>query len=503
MGTIGTVGPAGTITEQPQTFDISYLRALTGETIVGALERVEVQVWQYSVDQLADVEKWQRLAAVPYQPVPDASFSIAFSHRQLVNGDYSWRARLRDRHGTWTDWSDFQAFTLAAEAPVLSALLPSQSDTILLEVPAGLRFSAAYADPASSPPLVVEAQLVEQVVSEAWDAAVYHADLLIWGYTGPAREYDGQRIMLRYSGRTLPPGKTYLWRMRAQNTYGTKSDWLGGQFSVEARDYSIPGTIETVTDTFTQLWETSVIPKPVGLAYDPAQTGWLTVIDSQSRNLQVIQQSDRTVIQSDYLGAIVAYPAGLSFDPADATVLWLLRAPWTQGAGLSGNRLVCLARSDFSVVHNFVLPDGRWTAIKVSAAYAYATNWDDGKIHQFDKATGAEVTAWSITYDTVLQVEPTGIMVDGTTLYYFFYNGGSTKRFLVADESAPTVITGAKSTEGLAILGGEMDSTTHTEMYGDSDLLGKVWKFTLTVSTFSNGGQTGRPEPAITTLGDA
>jgi hypothetical protein len=70
-------------------------------------------------------------------------------------------------------------------------------------------------------------------------------------------------------------------------------------------------------------------------------------------------------------------------------------------------------------------------------------------------------------------------MIDGTTLHYFFSNGGTTARFLIADESAPSTITGVVKTAGTQLHGGEMDTTTHTECYGDSDSLGLVAKFTL------------------------
>jgi hypothetical protein len=48
-----------------------------------------------------------------------------------------------------------------------------------------------------------------------------------------------------------------------------------------------------------------------------------------------------------------------------------------------------------------------------------------------------------------------------------------------ADESAPRTITGVVKTAGTQLHGGEMDTTTHTECYGDSDSLGLVAKFTL------------------------
>lgn len=497
MGTVTQGGPVDTITEQPDAFEIGYTR--DPDDALGKLERYEVELWSYSSLQDGDVLNWHRDGSLPYSA--DESYEIPFSPA-LRNGDYKWRARLRDRRGNWADWTALQDFTLAAEAPVLSDLHPSQDDSITLEVPAGLRFSLAYEDPADSPPRLVEAQLVEQADAEAWDEADYTLDALLWGYIGQPRSYDGERIVVRYSGRSLPPGGTYLWRIRAKNMYGTYSEWTGGQFTLGSLTPVSSGPVETVTDAWKQLWETGAIAKPVGVAYDPDNPTWLTVIDAKTRNLAVFDQVNQVVIQSDYIGDTVAYPAGLSLDPDDDTLIWLLRAPWTQGAGLSGNKLVALDRSDFSVVHNYSLTDNRWTAIKVSADWAYATNWDDGKIYRINKATGAVDSSWSITYDGEAQTKPTGIMVDGDNLYYFFYNDGSTKRFLRADEADPTTILDVTSTEGLAILGGEMDTTTHTEMFGDSDLLGKVWKFTLTEITYDPGVTADFRMPALTTDGD-
>jgi hypothetical protein len=519
VGDISQAGPTGTITVEfgdGLTFEGTYDRATPDA--LGVLDLIEIELFDHLTDHAGEVARWTYSGKAPATGVRSDSFSISFpnplpGHGLILDlplGTYCWRVRLRDSLGVWTSWfhTSGSIFTLSAAAPELSAQWPEDA-TPTLEVPAGLRFSALYSDDGDNPPLSITAQVIAQAGSEAWGDGDFSPSALLWSVTAPPRYFQEDdtrvagRIFTRYSGRTLPDGGTYLWRMKAANIAGVESGWVGGQFSIEARDTAIPGPVETLTDQFSQVWETSVIPKPVGLWYDPDDSANVKVVDRQTKNMYTLRQSDRTIVGTTYIGGICAYPLGLSGDPADDTVYWLLRAPWAFGGALSGNQLLKVRRADNVVLSTFNIANGRWTAIKVSSNWLYATNWDDDKIYQFNKSTGAVNNSWGITYESVVQKDPTGIMVDGTTLYYFFHNSGTTKRFLVADESAPTTITGAKSTEGLAILGGEMDTTTHYEMFGDSDSLGKVWKFTLTVATYENGGQVGRLRPAITTYADA
>ena len=516
MGTLTIDAPSGTVTDTPDSVDVEYVRDV--DDALGALEFVEVELW--SPDDWQNLGfpqmRWQHRARVDGD-----SFSMAFS-RFLRNDIYALRARVRDRRGTWSDWTapdqpftidsfdpvEFTwdpgatLFTVAAASPVLSDLKPNQGDTIVLEALAGLRFSAAYSDAVDSPCSALQVQVTAQQASEDWEGADWTEPTLAADQSLPPHEQNLGRVVARYAGRTLPGGAVYLWRMRAQNAFGSWSEWLGGQFEVEARDTAIPGPVETVTDQWSQLWETGVIAKPVGLWYDPADAANIRVIDAKTRNLATIRQSDREVIQSDYLGAVVTYAAGLSGDPADPDVFWLLDAPWTQGAGGSAH-VKQIDRTTFAVLLDYNVGTAHYSALKVSANWFYLTNLVTGEIERYNKATGALHSAWGVTYDSVEQTKPTGIMVDGTDLWYFFYNDGSTKRFLKATEANPDTIIDVTFTEGLAIIGGEMDTTTHTEMFGDSDLLSKVWKFSLTVTTYSNGGQAGRPLPALTTLGDA
>lgn len=515
MGSITQTSPSAAIAE-PTGFSLEGEYARDDPDDLGRLDRIEVAVYVHLTNHTGETELWAYSGNIPAAGVALDSFEIPVPDLDLRLGtDYCWSVRVRDRAGTWTSLthSGDSVFSLAAQSPELTMPFPIPTDTQgwsvaapatpELETAAGLHLSAILSGPEWGAPWTFTVELTQQVAAEAWDDGDYAFDSLLWRYEGPAFEQTGARYGVRYTGRELQDAATYLWRMKATSAQGEDTTHVGGDFTLLSRAVFVPGPIETVTDTWKGLWDTSVIPLPVGLWYDPLDSANLRVIDRGSKNLYVLRQSDRTIIQTDYLGGIVAYPAGLSGDPADSAVFWLLRAPWTQGAGLSGNRLVCLNRTTFAIVHNFTIADGRWTAIKVSSSWVYATNWDDGKVYQFNKSTGAVNNSWGITYESVAQTNPTGIMVDGTTLHYFFFNDGNTKRFLLAAEGAPTVITSAKSTEGLSILGGEMDTTTHTEMYGDSDTLGKVWKFTLTEVQYTDGGPAERLKPALTTYADA
>jgi hypothetical protein len=155
----------------------------------------------------------------------------------------------------------------------------------------------------------------------------------------------------------------------------------------------------------------------------------------------------------------------------------------------TGNKILKLRKSDNHVLARWAIPNGRWSAIKVSSVVHVAHEPRHGQGLQAVEDDGASIASYSIKYDGTTgfpqtgvgttQTNPSGLMIDGTTLYYFFANSGTTARFLVADVSAPRTITGVVKTAGTQLHGGEMDTTTHTECYGDSDSLHLVAKFTL------------------------
>ncbi len=264
------------------------------------------------------------------------------------------------------------------------------------------------------------------------------------------------------------------------NPLVTVLDWSEDIYDLKTRvKVRGPLTTTTLTDTWRELWSTSKIGAPVGIWYDPAEPTIIRVIDRVTKRLYRLQQSDRTILGSSYVGAAIPYPLGLSGDPADGTVYWVLNAPWRTTGVTSGNSIKKVRKSDNVVLASYAIANGRWSALKVSSSYIWLTNLDTDKVHKHSKADGSSIASYTITYASVAQTNPSGIMVDGSTLFYFFSNGGTTARFLKATEASPTVITGVVKTTGTELHGGEMDTTTHTECYGDSDSLSLTAKFTL------------------------
>lgn len=264
--------------------------------------------------------------------------------------------------------------------------------------------------------------------------------------------------------------------------------WETDQYDLRTR-VKVRGPLTTLKNAWTEVWRTSKIKYPVGLWHDPSDAANLRVIDRSTKRLYKIRQSDRKILSSVYLGGSIPHPLGLSGDPASSTVYWVLEAPWRTTGVSTNNKIKKVRKSDNHVLASWALPNGRWSAIKVSSSYLWLTNLDTDKVYKRSKTTGAAIASYSIKYDGTTtfpqtymgttQTNPSGLMIDGTTLYYFFANGGTTARFLVADESAPRTLTGVQKTAGTQLHGGEMDTVTHTECYGDSDSLGLVAKFTL------------------------
>lgn len=240
-----------------------------------------------------------------------------------------------------------------------------------------------------------------------------------------------------------------------------------------------PLTTQVLEDTWRERWRTSKFHAPVGLWYNPGEPTIIRVLDRGTKRMYRLRQSDRAVLGSVNIGAAISHPLGLSGDPADASIYWVLNAPWIYTGSPTGNSVKKVRKSDSHVLATYAIPNGRWSALKVSSAFLWLTNLDTDRFYKRSKADGSAIANYQHTYHSVVQANPSGMMIDGTTLYLFWSNGGTTARFLVCDEAAPGTVVKAVKTAGTALHGGEMDTTTHIDCYGDSDSLGLVAKFTL------------------------
>lgn len=92
---------------------------------------------------------WTYLEALDAASVAADAFSVPLPALIDRAAAYSWRVRLRDVKGTWTDWTGAVSFSLGSSGPVLSAISPP--DGTSMEVLNGVYFSADYEDSDGSP----------------------------------------------------------------------------------------------------------------------------------------------------------------------------------------------------------------------------------------------------------------------------------------------------------------------------------------------------------------
>ena len=147
-----------------------------------------------------------------------------------------------------------------------------------------------------------------------------------------------------------------------------------------------PLTTTTLTDTWRQVWKTGKFSKPVGLWYDPDDPANLRVIDRGTKKLYKLRQSDRAIIASVDMSGICAHPLGLSGDPADSSIYWILNAPWIDG-GSTGNKAKKVRKSDNDVLATSACRTGRWSALKVSSSYLCLTNLDTDRFYSATRPT--------------------------------------------------------------------------------------------------------------------
>lgn len=315
---------------------------------------------------------------------------------------------------------------------------------------------------------------------QSWADAIIGADRLggLVGYDAWADELGVFHFSPTVTGGSLTDPGTPAYTFRTGEDIISLADALD-QYDLRTRvKVRGPMTTTTLTDTWREQWRTSKFAHPVGLWWDPADPKNLRVLDRGTKRLYKLRQSDRKVLSSVYLGGVIPYPLGVSGDPSDSTIYWVLNGPWLWGSGTSSS-IKKVRKSDNHVLATYTLNTNHWSAIKVSGSWIYLTNLSTDRVYRRSKVDGSAHDDFRHTYSSTLQSNPSGIMVDGTTVSVFWSNGGTTARFLQCAEAAPGTVTKVVKTAGTKLHGGEMDTATHAHCWGDADDLGLVAKFTL------------------------
>ena len=315
-------------------------------------------------------------------------------------------------------------------------------------------------------------------------------------FEAPAVPLDGDGVpipaaIFRAGGPTIayPTAMDMLSIARAEDDYDL------------ATRVKVIGPMTTMKPAWTQTWSTAKIPKPTGIAYIPTDTTHIKVCGGSTRRIYTLLRSNRTITAT---GTQIAgtYLAGLSTDPSDASILWGLDAPWRVGSG-SASKILKLNSTTYAVLDSFTLPSGMWADIKADGSVLWLANQTTGQFHTRSKADGSSITSHAIGGRS----DPTGVAVDGTKLYFFF---AASNKALEYDSSDLSTLLRTISTAGTGIIGGEVDTTTHNDLFACSDTVGSgpgtVWEYTIiepvdnTVSVVAiSGVGVVHPEPTIPT----
>lgn len=241
-----------------------------------------------------------------------------------------------------------------------------------------------------------------------------------------------------------------------------------------------------VADVWTQVWQSGAIAHPVGIAFDADEPDDVYVLDGEKRRIYRLNQTTRKAVAVSPV-LFSGRGAGLSFDPSDPTIAWVLEAPWLSGSG-ADTQIHKLDRSDWSIITTLAEPDTatQLTDIRADASFLWTSRYDAGTIQKRDKTDGSVVDSSTITYNGNVQEHPNGIAINGTAISYWF--GGTanhgTGRALLADTSDPWTITGIQKTTGIAGYGGDQTTEGGDEfIYIVSTAVGRVWKYQLSSAT--------------------
>jgi hypothetical protein len=152
----------------------------------------------------------------------------------------------------------------------------------------------------------------------------------------------------------------------------------------------VRGNLATAVAAFTEVWHTNKFNKPVGLWWDPTDAAFLRVLDRGTKKIYRLRQSDREKVGAGIwpldISGDVNHPLGLSGDPADSDVFWVLEAGWRTGSGNSASIHKYDASSGAHLAE-YSLPDGQWSDIKASASFLWLTNYGTNKLHKRSRPT--------------------------------------------------------------------------------------------------------------------
>lgn len=250
-----------------------------------------------------------------------------------------------------------------------------------------------------------------------------------------------------------------------------------------------------VTDKLVELWHATV-PRPVGVAFLPADTGHVYAISATTRRIYKVDQTTHKIVGTSPVlwSGSDNYAAGLTADPSNSAILWALEAPATLGG--SGNTKIRKiditgAITAWNVSATFDLGSAiHLSDIRASTASLVTTNYSTGKIQKRSKTTGAVTSDYTVTYKGVAQTHPNGTAISdngtGTEIAMWFggSSAGGVKKALVANLSNPAVVTRTIDTSDIASFGGDWSlESAQTYFYMVSYTLGRLWKYQLTAAT--------------------
>ena len=282
-------------------------------------------------------------------------------------------------------------------------------------------------------------------------------------------------------------------------TYPTALDCMSIERATD--DYALAtrvkviGPLTTLTDAWIQAWVTGNVPDPQGLFYDSSDPTHIQVIGGTTRCIYTLLQSDRSVTA---VSAAIAgtYMAGLSGDPSDAAVVWVLDCPRKRVVerAWGASYIKRVRRSDGAVLGTFTLTAYQWAGMKVDASSIWLSEWTTDRIYQLNKSTGAVVGYTAVGY------RPSGIALDGSDLIISFSTLSTMQRVAKSDVATSLqTIVGA----GSLVSAIELDST---DLYLCSVPTEQVWKSTVKVATTNrvsvvaiSGVGIVDPEPTIPT----